>query len=494
MMAPATKNLYALLVGMAAIVCMWLMAIHYFWGTGSVPVRLYDGTSLGRRREASDISSVEERSLPLIPPPLQSGYVVTVSYNGQQSAGVRSMISQACWVGTSHLPMKILEPFFVDSFVESIPTEAVQNQAKYMSDYYDIDHFKNALRRLGYAQLTSWENFIENAPRNVIYVRTQNAVIWNLEHMEPVKVLWDAEEKSNCYRPMADDKLNYLLEKHDFCIVRVLKIFPTTIVAFTEEETQVVFNGWRPESVTLIFEKWLGAWHIAPTFNSTSVCENAHERTLKGNLLPSQKLVGDAIEYERKFSNDGNPFKVAVMLRSEHIMRNMEPTTMRENLQHCLSEVTEVTKKLQLYSGSTQAFLTSDIGRYGSTAFNTVRFQTFNLGRKEAFAMVHDTVVSLFGKKMTFTQWENTFEEATGGVTDRGYIASLQRTLASRADCIVLVGGGQFPKLGLLQYMENHRNQTFDEWCIHLVCIVGRHTEEYDELLRLAKESSEKDI
>ena len=57
----------------------------------------------------------------------------------------------------------------------------------------------------------------------------------------------------------------------------------------------------------------------------------------------------------------------------------------------------------------------------------------------------------------------------THGITDLGYVAAIQRTIASRADCLVLVGGGHFLKLALGDYLKFHPNHS--SWCIHTVCM-----------------------
>ena len=49
---------------------------------------------------------------------------------------------------------------------------------------------------------------------------------------------------------------------------------------------------------------------------------------------------------------------------------------------------------------------------------------------------------------------------------DKGYIAALQRVLASRADCLVLVGDGDFQAMDVLDFMQYHNSKE----CIHVVC------------------------
>ena len=58
-----------------------------------------------------------------------------------------------------------------------------------------------------------------------------------------------------------------------------------------------------------------------------------------------------------------------------------------------------------------------------------------------------------------FDQWEQRFIDSLGGVTDRGYVAALQRVLASssKAACLVLMGGGRFQELSLESYLYHTR-------------------------------------
>ena len=56
------------------------------------------------------------------------------------------------------------------------------------------------------------------------------------------------------------------------------------------------------------------------------------------------------------------------------------------------------------------------------------------------------------------------FTESIGGIEDSSYIAALQCTLASRAECLILVGGGMFQELTMKKYMSTHEKAN---WCIH---------------------------
>ena len=76
---------------------------------------------------------------------------------------------------------------------------------------------------------------------------------------------------------------------------------------------------------------------------------------------------------------------------------------------------------------------------------------------------------SLFDNQLGLYEWEESFTQATNGIENSGYIAALQRTLASRTKCLILVGGGTFQDLALKDYLRIHPKR--EDWCVKLVCI-----------------------
>jgi hypothetical protein len=94
---------------------------------------------------------------------------------------------------------------------------------------------------------------------------------------------------------------------------------------------------------------------------------------------------------------------------------------------------------------------------------------------------IKGTVVCWFNYSVSFRNWENTLFNVTGGIKDRSYIAALPRTVASRAVCLVLVGGGNFLRLALHNYLNDHTDP--HSWCLHFVCLDGRFQDEYRDIL-----------
>ena len=136
-----------------------------------------------------------------------------------------------------------------------------------------------------------------------------------------------------------------------------------------------------------------------------------------------------------------------------HVEKSMFITNRKDqdwgnNAITCLEEVTKTVSELQTHLGSSNvgSFVTTDVGTYGSGTFE------YTLKRTDTSRSVYNTVVDqtknfvekLYRDSWTFGDWEKNFLTIPGLLKDRGYIAALQRTIASKADCLILMGGGHF--------------------------------------------------
>ena len=72
--------------------------------------------------------------------------------------------------------------------------------------------------------------------------------------------------------------------------------------------------------------------------------------------------------------------------------------------------------------------------------------------------------------KWKFDEWNNSFDQVTGGIEDAGYIATLQKSIASTADCLVFLTKGEsaFQDLVIQEYKQYH--PTLSERCIRYLC------------------------
>ena len=129
--------------------------------------------------------------------------------------------------------------------------------------------------------------------------------------------------------------------------------------------------------------------------------------------------------------------------------------------QKCLKQLEEELQK----HNEKSPFLAIDVGTFRSRSFNpnTLNYRT-SLNASRVF------VEKLFSdRKWTFDDWEKSFMTIPGVMNMQSYIASLQKTIASKANCLFLMGGGSFQKLALQYYLELHPRP--DERCIKYICV-----------------------
>ena len=413
-------------------------------------------------QQASSAASLQEEE------PTKFGYLLARSYLGQQSTGIRSLVSQQCIVGSLNLPMYVVEPFIPESRFEGFRRpvqDYMTNHVPAMKDYFDIDQYNAASEDKGWAKLAPWEDFVKNIPQKVIFVWlniTAECVCMARDEPKlssPIKVTWSASATEPCSNTSLKPIEN-LPNRENLCIVRVINANASPDIDLSAGELEVLFGQWKPHEVTLVFHRWCPSIYVKKSA-MTSACKGSCEKELDNLLYPSPKLLKHVKRYEMKFLRERSNFKVAVMMRSEI----MSPKT-------CIKEVIRFVRQ----NFTTDAmFVTADVGRYGSS--------TWLKKNKIAWAQfVKAAVVTILNNTLTFEEWEDSFTDITEGMTSGGYIAALQRAIASRADCLVLAGGGNFLKVALYEYLDNHPKRA--DQCVHLLCAPKGFEGQYYSILR----------
>ena len=403
------------------------------------------------------------------------GYILSLSDGGQQGAGARGLVSQQCWAGSFGLPMYIVEPFIQSStFDNTINAHSIKSALKFR-DYFDIKHFNHISENKHYPQLASWEDFLKNAPRQVIYVnmRKRNG------KGEAPSINWEA---GNSQHSLARTKLPsgmHILTEHNFRVVKAITLSYNTWYntrAFKKSElNDAIFKRWNPAHVTVVFTLWTQFWYVPnhklkkPSICGPAVSEMNLQRTM---FYPSEQLIKHVKYYEEQFQRSKT--SVAVMMRVERSLMGGHS----EHIRFCLKQTKSVALKKWQNHPSGSIFATVDIGKYASTSFKKTYPSVVKKSSK-LLKEIKDTMLSLYyGRtKWTFSDWEKSFTKATGGIDDNGYIAALQRTIASRADCLVLMGGGNFQRLAVYEYAHIHLNRS--KWCICLVCLSSTAKREF---------------
>ena len=403
----------------------------------------------------------------------QHGYVFVLSYSGQQGAGIQALTSLQCWVASFNLPMFILEPILSRTVFVSFPRNLNNTQFVRFSDMFDIKHFNRISKSSGYALVGTREDFFTAAPRNAIYVYVKLA---RREKIRPPRLVWSRDSQPDgqqqCYH-FEDGRLAQL-DKEGFCFVRLIEATCSqrqNLKITDKDVRELIFGEWLPQHVTLIFSKWKTPWYVANNeLDDPYECKKVGKSSNKEQFLPSPRLISDTQYYEKHFLSSASDSVVALMLRLERMIEYVQQArhSTEWTVDKCLTEAFKTTKNAQT---SGYPLVTMDLGKFGSSSF---RYGKHITDKSKSL------LSKLYNKKFTFEEWEESFTNATGGVENGGYIAALQRTLASRAKCLILVGGGNFQDLALKDYLKNHPQK--QDQCIHLVCV--RNDEILSEVMK----------
>jgi hypothetical protein len=404
-----------------------------------------------------------------------NGFVLTLRYTGQQVAGMRGMFSQQCWLNSFQLPLSIVEPFVSDSTLVHTKSlwekeETGDQMSLRLSSFYQMR--KTAL------SLRTWKDFMTTAPRRLIVVNVENVYARGCLNFEPKQCL----TKQLGIRPllkckplkMIKDSVAYL-EARGFKVVRhvCFNCSAPEISDFTPNYfTMHIFGDYKPQEVTVLFSHWKFSFQLTPEC-AARACDGLAEVFKKvqapSNLDRAATRYVDVID--KMQGNSGKPvaMTLAIMVRLEWFLITHRNSSL-EKVDSCLQTVMERKRELEAaIDGRTRVLLALDIGKFGSGSFNkTIHIHITHDYFEKVATRVKNVVSELYNAKLDFDLWEESFVTATRheGSADRSYIAALQGLTASRADCLVLMGGGHFQDLALQKYNE----RTISGKCIHKIC------------------------
>ena len=404
-------------------------------------------------------------------------YTVVLYLAGQQASGVQALISLQCLARSLGLPVALLEPVMVLNKFKAMPLvefdasgKPLPNRVVHFGDLFDLDIFNNFSNHMRYAPLLPRDAFFANAPRNIVLV---NLYQGEMRQSPLLTRLWPEPDTptGGCLDPLtskfgSDTRYQVgQLVREGFCIVKVVEF---QVVGhgqgriFTESDLKKSMLGdMLYTNFTLVFNLWMPKF-VLPGAKGLQ-CVNAGYYSAKGQFQPSRRLLDNAEYYKKHFLNSTKSY-LTLMIRSEHLYTITSRPGSKWTVRKCLEDAVDQVKYLQSKRSFGKPLVTLDIGRYGSKSIRRV-----GRGRlRSDMEYISELLSSVNYGQWSMREWEDSFTEATGGIEDSSYIAALQRTLASKAECLVLVGGGMFQELTMRKYMESHEKA---DWCMHLVCV-----------------------
>ena len=342
------------------------------------------------------------------------GYVLGLHFSDQMTGSITNVLSLQCWA--RQLGLLVVEPFAVTSWLGA-SLEIKEEDNVRLSDIFDTEILRKHSKEKGYSPLVSWEEFLSDAPRDLILV-TQPS-------------------DGNCDKSLVDIRENVLpLSKvYNFTIIREVcfnflkRGSEETSKSFSEK----IFRNIHPQTVTLVFDRWGGILRHRNIFRMTitdSHCVRSVDEAVRV-CRSSESVVNDAQLYANKYFN-GNLYN-AVMIRFGYFFLNHRLDSKSEEVQSsrivgCLESILSKWKELK---SNYSTLLTMDFGRHGTIGLQAGPW----LDEK-----IRHFFDSIYGTALSLEQWEESFE-SIARKKSRAYIAQMQKELAGRSQCLVLAGG-----------------------------------------------------
>ncbi len=372
----------------------------------------------------------------------KGGYVLAEDFWEQQMSGSRNLQDLQCWAGL--LGLRVVEPFVINSVLKTrlnVKMKGLYRHFLRFHDLLDLGYWNSHSKALHHAELVSWEEFLQHAPRDAIMVdikyKTQG-------ELEPVSNQLPRSQryKVGCKNVETWSKEAAFLQQTQFNLTRMVCFnFQYGDMLSMEEFNQHIFAGHSPQNVTVIFQTWRGLRSSGRVTVGGSLCPKPHMHL----YVPLSPKVTQMTEvYKTKYLN-GSDY-IAVMARIEKAKIYFR----REGIvTYCLNQIIQYVNTLRVTSGIEQVFLSIDMGKFGSNSFRDAGDSTdLDVEFTKFFA-------KLYSNTMTISQWSNTFTD-TASTSDAGYIAVLQKSIAIHAKCVIFVGGGLFQNHAVQLYKKLH--------------------------------------
>ncbi len=370
-------------------------------------------------------------------PEVKKMYILTQTYGGQMTRAIRNMMTQQCWAGLHEgVGMSITEPFSSNS--QLVHTAQIWNDfekgelhtAAKFGNYYDLVYYNKQSKMHRFSSLISWKDFLYNAPRVAVAVSIPTHSCSGGKSNE-------ACTYSKPFRSFLDGLINmgFNVTKR-VCLTCSVKPYDLSdfinLLFGNYSEISVLLNTWRNYAFTR-------TWIKIPYY-----CKRAENPKSSNFLVPSSSIISHSKNYLNNFVK--HKHFVGIMLRIERFLTLAVSGRSNESIESCLNKTVLIHDGIAQSLENVGTYITVDIGKYGSGIMQKEGIVSrFGKGSIGSITRSVESVFSHFyNATVTLEDWENTFVNATNGITERGYIAMLQQNIASQSDCLVLMGGGSY--------------------------------------------------
>lgn len=382
-----------------------------------------------------------------VAPKAKLGYFIALKFYEQQTQAMKNFLHMQCLA--NDYSMQIVEPFIAKSQLAfPFSTMLAQDQQLRLSDLVDMELWNGQTVDYGYPPVASWEEFLANAPRDVVIVCVRCRDPPRIRIPKP-----GSNFRLGCTDSCFDGFSSALsfLGAYRFQVVRkACANFEAYAGSVTSDDflDNILGSKYRRENVTVILNEFRGFFGLYRMQILSHCGLITHSKKIQ--IMPSQRLVRESKQYSEM--NFGKRPYVSILVRVEKIILHS-----LLNLTACAEEVVSVLERLERRLGLEERFLAMDVGRYGSSGSALHHLQPQG---ERFFGQV-------YGERWTFRDWEESFSQASSS-SNPAYVANLQRTLAAMGQCLLMVGAGGFQAQARNLYDKYH--QETNSRCVYKIC------------------------
>ena len=391
-------------------------------------------------------------------------YALSSGYREQQTNAILNLHCFQRWANS--VGLKVVEPFASDSKLQ-FPDEVLYNnhsgksQILYLHDYIDIQYYNSQARLLGdVPELVPWDKFTKNTGRKlivlIIIIQRRPSGIYINNEIKASEHIACNEEMSLFY-----EKHSRIMRALQFQIVRniCISMFKYSNVMSPEDFNSYLDLHNYQGDITLWVSQWCGIGTGRITFTGLREGEFYRLRGGKDHLLtmirPSERIVSDSKRYVREvLTSDFNQYG-AVVVRARPF-RNM---TVEQNLLFFKDCATQLKQYLSDLNSNSKTFLAISLGRFGDMVVgNYFDHDSYGHYTGNGQKMFQQFLTIVYRDK-SITSYDDDFVRATDGITDSGYIGSIQKTIATNARSLVVLGGrSSFQRSIIVNYKANNHS------------------------------------
>ena len=391
-------------------------------------------------------------------------YVFSRSYMDQMSWASTRWRSLQCWAGqlSQRYDVHLIEPFVINGTHLGVPPTYV-NQSTHgilkFGDIFDTSSWQRSVSNGSFpVNIVSWEAFLSSGARNVVTVQIVYPYHYDCTENGQTDIMCNDSHRQRLF--------SQHLAPNNFTLMKSVCInFRELDILSMDQFNDRIFDN-IPEnlSVTVMFNEWRGLGEkscIARVSGGNCSVYNKSFIDATLNLMtPSSKIKIAAQMYIKQYLYRRHGFG-AIMIRWEKILLydfySYHNTSQHYSGSRCLKNILNYVKNLQRKKYINKFFLTTDIGQYGSSTFglhNSTHLSTSILTQYTQRLLR----ILNHSKSLNLTKYEQAFEKVSG-TTNPAFISQLQKAIAARARCLLLVGWGSFLTNTLDLYKNLHKEK-----------------------------------